>query len=267
MAALTAARSTKRKISSESPMLSGLSIPVKAATKCIQGGIAVLDAGLAAPGRTATGLIAIGRFEETADNSAGAGSAINARVRRGTFRFGNSAAADAIAQANVGQPCFIVDDQTVALTDGNGTRSYAGVIIDIDSAGVWVEVGGVVIAAPAMPLGTITIPLDLASLANGQHYAVTPGFAGRIKSVAVVVSKPATTAAKLATVTAEVASTVVTGGVVAITSANMTPAANSVPGTAITALNTFTAAQAIGVGISAVTAFVEGTAFAVLALG
>jgi hypothetical protein len=267
MAALTSARSTKRKISSESPMLSGLSIPVKASTKCIQGGIAVLDAGVAAPGRTATGLIAIGIFEDTADNSAGLVGAINARVRRGTFRFGNSAAGDAIAQANVGAPCYIVDDQTVALTDGNGTRSYAGPVIDIDSSGVWVEVGGVVIAVPGQPMGVITIPLDLVSLANGQHYTVTPGFAGRIKSVAVVVSKPATTAAKAATVTAEVASVVVTGGVVAITSANMTPAANSVAGTAITALNTFTAAQTIGVGISAVTAFVEGSAFAVLALG
>jgi hypothetical protein len=267
MAALTAARSTKRKISSESPLMSGLSIPVKASTKCIQGGLAVLDAGVAAPGRTATGLVAIGIFEDTADNSSGSVGAINARVRRGCFRFGNSSAGDAIAQANVGQACYIVDDQTVALTDANGTRSFAGAIVDLDSAGVWVEVGGVVIAVPGQPLGTICIPLTLAALANGQHYAVTPGFAGRIKSVAVVVSSPATTGGKAATVTAEVASTVVTGGVVAITSANMTPAANSVAGTAITALNTFTAAQAIGVGISAVTAFVEGTAFAFLALG
>src|SRR4051812_38502688 len=133
MAALTGARSTKREMSSESPTLSGLSVPVKAATKCIQGGIAVLDAGVAAPGRTAVGLVAIGMFEDTADNTGGATGAINARVRRGAFKFQNSAAGDAIAQANVGVDVYIVDDQTVALTNGTNTRSRAGKAVQVDS--------------------------------------------------------------------------------------------------------------------------------------
>jgi len=32
-----------------------------------------------------------------------------------------------------------VDDQTVALTDGTGARSRAGIIAGVDSDGVWVQ--------------------------------------------------------------------------------------------------------------------------------
>ena len=35
---------------------------------------------------------------------------------------------DAIAQADVGKVCFIVDDQTVAKTNGGNTRSPAGIV-------------------------------------------------------------------------------------------------------------------------------------------
>lgn len=133
--ALTAARNTKQR--------SGhvLDFPVKASTHCYQGGLAVLNAGYAAPGTAATGLVAVGRFEADADNSAGAAGAIKARVMPGIFKFANSAAGDLIAQANVGADCYIVDDQTVALTNGTNTRSRAGIIVAVDSDGVWVQIG------------------------------------------------------------------------------------------------------------------------------
>ncbi|UOA07783.1 hypothetical protein [Methylobacter sp. S3L5C] len=115
--------------------------PVKAAVKCLQGGLAVLSGGYAAPATTATGLIAIGRFEDTADNSAGGAGAIKARVGRGTFLFGNSASTDLIAQADVSSDCYLVDDQTVAKTSGTSTRSRAGKIVAVESAGVWVLLG------------------------------------------------------------------------------------------------------------------------------
>lgn len=118
-----------------------LDYPVKASVKPIQGGIAVLNAGYAAPGTTATGLIAVGRFEETVDNSAGANGAVIARVKRGTYKFGNSSAGDLIAQADVGADCYIVDDQTVAKTNGSSSRSVAGKIIAVDTDGVWVKIG------------------------------------------------------------------------------------------------------------------------------
>jgi len=135
MAALSAARNTKERAGDV------FDFPVKAAVKAIQGGIAVLDAGYAAPGATATGLVAIGRFEDTYDNSAGAAGDLSARVKRGVFKFANSAAGDLIAQADVGADCYIVDDQTVAKTSATNTRSRAGQIVAVDSDGVWVQIG------------------------------------------------------------------------------------------------------------------------------
>ena len=61
-------------------------------------------------------------------------------MRRGCFRFANSVAADLIALADIGADCFIVDDQTVAKTNGGATRSIAGKIRDVDADGVWVQI-------------------------------------------------------------------------------------------------------------------------------
>lgn len=112
--------------------------PVAAATTCYAGGIAVLSGGVVQPGTTATNLVAVGVFDERANNSLGSASAINAKVRTGVFRFANSASGDAIALSDVGKECFIVDDQTVAKTAAGG-RSVAGIVRDVDSVGVWVE--------------------------------------------------------------------------------------------------------------------------------
>lgn len=133
MAALTTYRNTPEQRSDV------LGLPVKAATTVHQGSLVVVDAGYAAPGRTATGLVAAGRAEDSA-TAAAAGDAL-VRVRRGIFRFGNSAAGEAIAQAHVGTDCFIVDDQTVARTNGTNTRSRAGIVVAVDDEGVWVQIG------------------------------------------------------------------------------------------------------------------------------
>lgn len=135
MTALTTARNTPERTGDV------LGFPAKAAVKCLQGGLAVLNAGYAAPGTTATGLVAIGRFEETVDNSSGGNGDASVQVKRGTFKFANSAAGDLIAQADVGADCYIVDDQTVAKTSATNTRSVAGRIEAVDSDGVWVKVG------------------------------------------------------------------------------------------------------------------------------
>lgn len=136
MTALTADRATAERLGDE------YSFDVAAAVVCRAGGIAVLDAaGNVKPAVVATGLVCAGRFEETVDNSAGAAAAVKAKVRSGVFRFGNSATADAITKAEIGDTCYLVDDQTVAKTDGTATRSAAGKIIDVDSAGVWVRMG------------------------------------------------------------------------------------------------------------------------------
>lgn len=114
--------------------------PVKAAVKIFAGALVALDAsGDAAPGSTATGLVAAGRAEEQVDNSAGDDGDLTVRVSKGVFRYANSASGDLITRAEIGDDCYIVDDQTVAKTSATDTRSIAGKIVDVDSLGVWVE--------------------------------------------------------------------------------------------------------------------------------
>jgi predicted RecA/RadA family phage recombinase len=116
------------------------SVPVAAAKKIYAGALVALDAaGNATPGAVATTLIGLGRAEALADNSTGAAGAISVEVRKGVFRFANSAAGDLITRAEIGDNAYIVDDQTVAKTDGGGTRSVAGKIVDVEAAGVWVS--------------------------------------------------------------------------------------------------------------------------------
>ena len=137
MTALTTERSTKRYGDDEV-----MGFPVKTNVKCFQGGMAVLNAGYAAPATTATGLMAIGRFEETIDNTGQANGYQSIAVREGVFLWNNSASTDQITQADVGNFCYIVDDQTVAKTDGSTTRSKAGKVVGIEgTTGVWVMMG------------------------------------------------------------------------------------------------------------------------------
>lgn len=132
--ALTADRDTPERAGVD------FSFPVAAATKIYAGALVALNAaGDAVPGATATTLTAVGRADEQVDNTGAAGDKVVA-VRKGVFRFGNSAAGDAITKAEIGADAYIVDDETVAGTDGTGTRSVAGKIVDVDADGVWVEI-------------------------------------------------------------------------------------------------------------------------------
>jgi hypothetical protein len=115
-------------------------LPAAATKKFFAGAIACVSAtGFGTPGATATTLKAVGRVKEYVDNTSGADGAVNVKVERGCFRYNNSAAADAIALAQYGAQCYLVDDITVAKTDGSGTRSVAGIVRDVDANGVWVE--------------------------------------------------------------------------------------------------------------------------------
>jgi hypothetical protein len=88
-------------------------------------------------GATATGSFGVGRAEARGTSTTAGVTPI--RVRPGIFRYANSAAGDAIATADIGAVCYIVDDQTVAKTNGSGTRSPAGAIDGVDALGVWVR--------------------------------------------------------------------------------------------------------------------------------
>lgn len=134
MAALTRDRNT--------PRIAGkvFDFPMKGGTTAFVGGIAVLNGGFVEPGTTATGRVAVGVFTRHVVN-AGADGAETARVEPDTWRFNNSASADEIDAGDIGSVCYIVDDQTVALTHATNTRSIAGTVINVDAEGVWVRIG------------------------------------------------------------------------------------------------------------------------------
>ena len=115
--------------------------PVAAATIIFAGSLVALDAAAnAVPGSASTLFIAAGRAEQQVDNSAGAAGDVSVLVRRGIFQFKNSPG-DPIYRTHIGYDAFIEDDETVASTNGGSTLSVAGKVIDLDSAGVWVEIG------------------------------------------------------------------------------------------------------------------------------
>ena len=114
--------------------------PVGANARIYAGSLVAINAaGFAVAASTALGLAACGCAEHRADNTGGPAGAIRVRVSTRPSQFANSAAADAITLADLGKDCFIVDDQTVAKTDGAGTRSRAGRVFDVDADGVWVD--------------------------------------------------------------------------------------------------------------------------------
>ena len=113
--------------------------PVAASTNIFAGSIAVLNAtGYAAPGTTATGLIARGVCQKQVDNSAGVDGALSVDTQPGIYLLANDGS---VVRTDIGATAYIVDDQTVANTDGAGTRSAAGKITDVDADGVWVQIG------------------------------------------------------------------------------------------------------------------------------
>ena len=125
------------------------SYPMLAAKLAYAGGIAVLDSsGWCKPAVTGTGLICVGRFEERVDNSDGGNGDLSVKVRAGVYRYANSADSDQITKAEIGDNCYLVDDATVAKTDGSTTRSIAGRVEQVDDLGVWVAMGMSVTSAP-----------------------------------------------------------------------------------------------------------------------
>jgi len=105
----------------------------------------------------------------------------------------------------------------------------------------------------------IALPITLVGVtAADVATSIVPGFAGKIIKTQFVVTTAVTTGGKAATLNLEIGTTDLTGGVIALTSANSTPLGVVIQGTAVSALNSFTAASAISVEASSVTAFSEG---------
>jgi len=144
MTALAAPRDTPRLGDEALPQL--WKLPIDASVKIYAGSMCVINAGYVRPARASTTDLSAGVARQTYDNSSGSAGAFYVEVRRGVFGFGNSASTDAIAQADVGKVCYFVDDQTVAKTDGTGTRSIAGRIMSVSEGDslVYVQLGALV---------------------------------------------------------------------------------------------------------------------------
>lgn len=111
---------------------------------------------------------------------------------------------------------------------------------------------------------TLAIYCQLAQLTATTIFSITPGYAFQVLSLAFVVEVAVTTAAKAATITPYVNGISVTGGALALTSANCTPKGTNIAATAITAGNSGTNAQTLALVASSVTTFSEGTGWLIL---
>lgn len=115
-------------------------LPVKGGAKIFAGTIACVDAtGMLVKGTTSTTIKTAGVAQELIDNTSGGDGAVTGRIRRGCFRFANSTSTDQITNADIGASCYVVDDQTVAKTNGSSTRTVAGTVRMVDAQGVWVD--------------------------------------------------------------------------------------------------------------------------------
>lgn len=243
------------------------SADVYQSTTIYGGSIVCLNStGYLVPGSTATGLVAVGRSNEQVDNSSGSSGDLACSFRMGVFSFGNSSSTDEITIAEIGDVCYIVDDQTVAKTNGSGTRSPAGKIMGIDEwGGVMVQIGvyasvdgdltaannlsDVAAAATARAniganLVVLTVPGILLDTAE-VLYVVSP-VAGDITEIYTGLRGAITTGNP--TITAGIEGTPVTGGVVTI--AYSGSAAGDVDQASPSAANTVAAGEYISLTVA-----------------
>jgi hypothetical protein len=147
MAALTQGRKTPSMVGVSFPM----NYPQKGSTVVFAGSLVMVDSsGRALPGATATGCFGAGRAKTNGGldryDATGLGDGVNrVEVEEGIFKWANSTAGDLITVSEIGKVCYIVDDQTVAKTSGSNTRSKAGIVRQVDSDGVWVEMSAAIV--------------------------------------------------------------------------------------------------------------------------
>ena len=148
----------------------GISLPVAAGVVIADGALVVTKDGYAAPGELTAGLTYIGRADQRVDNTDGPAGAKRIQVRRGgLFRWDNASGAGAITQDDVGKTAYIFDDRTVTRTAAGA--SPAGVILDVDPDGVWVEAG----ASAALPGGGLTLVHSPLVSPAVERMATVPG--------------------------------------------------------------------------------------------
>lgn len=112
--------------------------PLAANTVIFGGTIVAIDAaGNAKPAADVAALKVCGVAQESVDNTGGAAGDKSIVIKRGAFKFANSAA-DALDADDKFKTCFIEDDNTVR--EAGGTNSIkAGLVLLVEPDGVWVD--------------------------------------------------------------------------------------------------------------------------------
>jgi len=155
-AALAAARDT--------PERSGelVALVVKASNTIYAGALVAVDtaAGTVVPAADAAARVVLGR----ADHTALAGETL--AIRRGVFRWVNSGE---FTDAHIGQFAYVADDQSVTTAALATNDVIAGVIVDVDADGVWVDS----YAVPAQAAATLAALTVTGNGAVGGTLAVT----------------------------------------------------------------------------------------------
>lgn len=148
------------------------------------------------PAEDASGYACIGRAESEVNlvNDDDTTKVVN--VRRGVFRWANG---DSFTDANIGDLAYVEDDQTVQKGSSATYDIVVGVIIDVDSEGVWVDsyaVGGsgaaslttLSVSGAANLQSTLTVAGDstfghavtMGSAAIGTNLVVSGAITGRV---------------------------------------------------------------------------------------
>jgi len=193
----------------------------------------------------------------TEDKLSGASVAAYIEVQEAEVKL----ASTTLAQADVGNMHYVTDDLTADDVPGFDSVALGPLIEYIDASTGWYWASwknlSSIVANKVRGLWRSFV-LDLKDFADGDIITFTPGFVGEIMDIEVRSILVASTASKLTTLNLEIGTTDLTGGVVALTTANMDAVFDIVSGTAITAGSVFTAAEVITLEASSTTAFIEG---------
>jgi hypothetical protein len=157
-------------------------LPLAADTRIFAGTLVAINGdGNALPAADTAGLKVMGRAEQTIDNRDGLAGDLTVLVRRGVFAYANSAG-DPVDANDIGKPAYVEDDITVCEA-GADNMVPAGLVVDLDDAGVWIDTR----LAPA--LGQAPKTKTVATLAGGaaSEAVALPGVAdGDLVQAAIV---------------------------------------------------------------------------------
>lgn len=110
--------------------------PLKGGVIIPQGAVIDRDAsGYLTNGATNTTAQTMGVAAKRYDTTGLSDGAVNGEADLGVFRFANT---DSFTIADVGKTAYLVDNNTVARTDGSGARHAAGKVYAVDAEGVWI---------------------------------------------------------------------------------------------------------------------------------